>query len=39
LTSRELFKGVVPFLVMEAVILALLVAFPSIATQLPAWMD
>jgi tripartite ATP-independent transporter DctM subunit len=39
LTSRELFKGVVPFLAMEAVILALLVAFPSIATQLPAWMD
>ena len=39
LTSRELFKGVVPFLVMEAVILALLIAFPSIATQLPAWMD
>ena len=39
LTSRELFKGIVPFLVMEAVILALLIAFPSIATQLPAWMD
>ena len=39
LTSRELFKGIVPFLVMEAVILALLIAFPAIATQLPAWMD
>lgn len=39
LTSYELFKGIVPFLVMEAVILALLIAFPSIATQLPAWMD
>ncbi len=39
LTSRELFKGIVPFLVMEALILALLIAFPVIATQLPAWMD
>lgn len=39
LQSRELFAGVVPFLVMEALLLAILVAFPSLATYLPALMD
>ena len=39
LQSRELFAGVTPFLVMEAVLLALLIAFPAIATYLPALMD
>lgn len=39
LQSRELFMGVIPFLIMEAVLLALLIAFPSIATFLPALMD
>ena len=37
--SRELFTGVVPFLVMESILLALLIAFPVIATGLPALMD
>ena len=37
--SRELFVGVVPFLAMEAVLLALLIAFPAIITSLPALMD
>ena len=39
LQSRELFMGVVPFLIMEAFILALMIAFPSIATLLPTLMD
>jgi tripartite ATP-independent transporter DctM subunit len=39
LQSRELFAGITPFLVMEAVLLALLIAFPAIATYLPALMD
>jgi tripartite ATP-independent transporter DctM subunit len=39
LQSRELFAGVIPFLVMEAFLLVLLVAFPAIATYLPALMD
>ncbi len=39
LTSRELFAGVVPFLAMEVVILALLIAFPAISTWLPRLMD
>ena len=39
LQSRELFAGVIPFLVMEAVLLALLIAFPSIVTFLPTLMD
>jgi len=39
LQSRELFRGVIPFLVMEAVILGLMIAFPSIATFLPTLMD
>lgn len=39
LQSRELFAGVIPFLMMEAVLLALLIAFPSIATFLPTLMD
>lgn len=39
LQSRELFMGVLPFLAMEALLLALLVAFPSIATLLPTLMD
>jgi len=38
-TSRELFVGVMPFLAMEAVLLALLIGFPAIATSLPALMD
>jgi tripartite ATP-independent transporter DctM subunit len=39
LQSRELFMGVIPFLIMEAFILALMIAFPSIATLLPTLMD
>jgi tripartite ATP-independent transporter DctM subunit len=39
LQSRELFAGVTPFLVMEALLLALLITFPAIATYLPALMD
>jgi len=39
LQSRELFAGVIPFLVMEAFLLVLLVAFPAIATYLPSLMD
>jgi len=39
LQSRELFMGVVPFLIMEAIILTLMIAFPSIATLLPTLMD
>lgn len=39
LQSRELFMGVVPFLIMEAIILALMIAFPSIVTLLPNLMD
>lgn len=39
LQSKELFMGVIPFLVMEAIILALMIAFPSIATLLPTLMD
>jgi TRAP-type C4-dicarboxylate transport system permease large subunit len=39
LKSRELFLGVLPFLAMEAMILGLLLAFPAIATALPALMD
>lgn len=39
LQSRELFMGVVPFLIMEAFILTLMIAFPSIATFLPTLMD
>jgi TRAP-type mannitol/chloroaromatic compound transport system permease large subunit len=31
--------GVIPFLIMEAFILALMIAFPSIATLLPTLMD
>jgi TRAP-type C4-dicarboxylate transport system permease large subunit len=34
-TTGQLFKGVVPFLAIEVVILALLLAFPWIATILP----
>jgi tripartite ATP-independent transporter DctM subunit len=37
--SRQLFAGVMPFLVMEAVLLALLMGFPAIATILPELMD
>jgi len=37
--SRELFAGVMPFLVMEAVLLALLIGYPAIATSLPDLMD
>lgn len=33
--SRELFVGVLPFLAMEALLLALLIAFPAIITTLP----
>ena len=39
LQSRELFMGVIPFLIVEAFILALMIAFPSIATLLPTLMD
>jgi tripartite ATP-independent transporter DctM subunit len=39
LQSRELFMGVIPFLIMEAIILALMIAFPSIVTLLPNLMD
>ena len=39
LQSKELFMGVIPFLVMEAIILALMIAFPSIVTLLPNLMD
>lgn len=39
LQSRELFMGVIPFLIMEAFILALMIAFPSIVTLLPNLMD
>ncbi|RYX92913.1 MAG: TRAP transporter large permease [Comamonadaceae bacterium] len=39
LNSRELFIGILPFLAMEAVIMGLLIAFPAIATVLPALMD
>lgn len=39
LQSRELFMGVIPFLIMEAFILALMIAFPSIATLLPTLTD
>ena len=37
--SRELFTGVVPFLIMEAFLLALLIGFPTIITFLPDLMD
>jgi len=39
LQSRELFMGVIPFLIMEAIILALMIAFPAIVTLLPTLMD
>ena len=39
LQSRALFLGVVPFLIIEAILLALLFLYPGIATFLPRLMD
>lgn len=38
ITTQEMFRGVVPFLLLELVILALLYAFPSIVLWLPSLM-
>jgi TRAP-type mannitol/chloroaromatic compound transport system permease large subunit len=34
-TAMQLYRGVIPFLLMDAVVLALLLAFPRLSTWLP----
>ncbi len=38
-STMQIYKGIIPFVLIQALVLALIVYFPSLVTALPAWWD